>query len=86
MKAFPGLGTIRRKALHAKLDDVRRFRNRLAHHEPIYAAPLARIRDDLVDIAGHVHPEAAEFIQGAHRIDEVIERMQQVISSGACVI
>ncbi|WP_284754987.1 hypothetical protein [Curtobacterium sp. ME-Dv--P-122a] len=84
--AFPGLGTVRRKQLHRRLDAVRRFRNRLAHHEPIHNAPLAAIRDDIVAIAGAIDPDAATFIAGAHRIDDVLARKRVAVSTGASVI
>lgn len=86
VRAFPHLGAVRRKQLHRRLDDVRRFRNRLAHHEPIRSAPLGRIRDDLLAVAGYIHPDAAAFIAGAHRIDEAFARQEAAIGSGACVI
>ncbi|WP_260212645.1 MULTISPECIES: hypothetical protein [unclassified Curtobacterium] len=84
--AFPRLGKVRRKQLHRRLDDVRRFRNRLAHHEPVHAAPLERIRDDIIAIAGYVDHDAAAFIAGAQRIDAVVARKQIAVSSGASVI
>ncbi|MGN8049234.1 hypothetical protein ACTJKO_06050 [Curtobacterium sp. 22159] len=86
VRAFPGLGRVRRKQLHRRLDDVRRFRNRLAHHEPIDAAPLEQIRDDVIAIAGFVHPEAAALIAGAHRVDEVLARKRIAVATGASVI
>jgi hypothetical protein len=81
--AFPNLGGRRRKQLHRELDDVRRFRNRLAHHEPIFRAPVERLRDDLIATAGYVHDDAARLIQGAQRIDRVLERKPDAIRDGA---
>ncbi|MFB2583469.1 hypothetical protein [Herbiconiux liukaitaii] len=81
--AFPHLGVRRRKQLHRELDDVRRFRNRLAHHEPIFRAPLEQLRDDLIAIAGCVHPDAARLIREAQRIDHVLERKVEAISAGS---
>lgn len=86
VKAFPALGGVRRKQLHRELDEIRRFRNRLAHHEPIFAAPLTRIRDDLVEVAGYVHPDARRLIRGAQRIDTVIDRKREVVSLGRAVV
>lgn len=84
--AFPHLGHVRRKQLHRRLDEVRRFRNRLAHHEPVHTAPVELIRDDLIEIAGAVHPDAAAFIRGAHRIDDVLARRRAAVESGQCVV
>ncbi|RFA11029.1 hypothetical protein B7R54_01070 [Subtercola boreus] len=81
-KAFPFLGGRRRKQLHRELDDVRRFRNRLAHHEPIFRAPIERLRDDLIGIAGYVHPEAARLISECQRIDQVLARKHEAIRRG----
>jgi len=44
-KAFPNLPTAyspaqARQAIHIELDSLRKFRNRIAHHEPILAEPL----------------------------------------------
>lgn len=84
--AFPGLRDVRRKQLHRRLDDVRRFRNRLAHHEPVHTAPVERVRDDIVAIAGFIDPHASALIAGAHRIDEVLERKRVAVETGRCVI
>ncbi|MCJ1712726.1 hypothetical protein [Curtobacterium sp. VKM Ac-2922] len=84
--AFPWLRGVRRKQLHHRLDEVRRFRNRLAHHEPIVRAPLERIRDDVLEIAGFVHPEAERFIRGASRIDDVLARRSHVLENGNAMI
>ncbi|OIH95490.1 hypothetical protein [Curtobacterium sp. MCBA15_001] len=86
VRAFPGLRTVRRKQLHRRLDEVRRFRNRLAHHEPIIGAPLERVRDDVLEIAGFIDTDAEQFLRGAHRIDEVLARRDCVIDEGRAVI
>lgn len=86
VRAFPYLGAVRRKQLHRRLDDVRIFRNRMAHHEPIRSAPLAAIRDDVIAIAGYVHPDAAAFISGANRIDGALARREASIGAGECQI
>jgi hypothetical protein len=85
-RAFPHLGQVRRKELYRKLDGVRIFRNRLAHHEPVYAAPITRILADMIDIAGYVHPDAAALIVGAGRVESTIARMRAAVGSGACCI
>jgi hypothetical protein len=85
-KAFPYADGVRRKELHRLLDDVRIFRNRLAHHEPIFRASHARIRDNIIRIAGFVHPEAATFIERCHRIDHVLGRKQAAVDWGQNVI
>jgi hypothetical protein len=85
-KAFPHLGTVRRKELHRKLNGIRIFRNRLAHHEPIYAAPIPRILADMIEVAGYVHADAAALIEGAHRVESTVARMRAAVGSGECCI
>ncbi|MCE0456518.1 hypothetical protein [Curtobacterium flaccumfaciens] len=47
---------------------------------------MAAIRDDIVAIAGAIDPDAAAFITGAHRIDDVLARKRMAVSTGASVI
>lgn len=84
--AFPHRGALRRKGLHRLLDDVRRFRNRLAHHEPIHAAPLRSIRDDITRIAGTVSRDAERLIVGSSRIDTVLDRRDEALNAGRTII
>ncbi|AIV41721.1 hypothetical protein NI26_15590 [Curtobacterium sp. MR_MD2014] len=84
--AFPHRGTLRRKGLHRLLDDVRRFRNRLAHHEPIHTAPLGHIRDDIARIAGAVSRDAERLIVASSRIDAVLDRRDEALQAGRTVI
>jgi hypothetical protein len=40
---FPSAGGRPRKAIHGRFNAIRRFRNRVAHHEPIFqSAPIKR--------------------------------------------
>jgi hypothetical protein len=39
-KAFRSVGGKRRKDIHSRLNALRRFRNRIAHHEPIFHKPI----------------------------------------------
>lgn len=65
--AFPRRGDRRCKYIHAKLDDVRILRNRIAHDEPIYRSPLQNIYDDILEIAAMIRPEARDFVAGHSR-------------------
>lgn len=80
--AFPHRGDRRRKYIHAKLDDVRILRNRIAHHEPIYRSPLQNIYDDILEIAAMIRPEARDFIAGHSRAQEVIDDYQKALTTG----
>ncbi|WP_267420192.1 MULTISPECIES: hypothetical protein [unclassified Curtobacterium] len=52
----------------------------------MFTAPLERVRDDVLEIVGFVHPDARRFIEGAHRIDEVLARRSDVVDRGWAVI
>ena len=42
-EAFPGVGGRPRRIIHGRFNAIRRFRNRIAHHEPIFhLAPIIR--------------------------------------------
>ncbi|WP_016889208.1 hypothetical protein [Mycobacteroides abscessus] len=80
--AFPHRENRRRKYIHAKLDDIRVLRNRIAHHEPIYRSPLQNLYDDIREIAGMVHPGARQFIESHSRTQEVIDQLRDVVTTG----
>lgn len=81
--AFPHRGDRRRRYIHAKLDDIRVLRNRIAHHEPIYRSPLPALYEDLLEIAGMVHPDAREYIETYSRAAEVIGQQRDALTTGA---
>ena len=83
--AFPRRGDRRRKYIHAKLDAIRLLRNRIAHHEPIYRAPLLALYDDIVELAAMIHPDARDYIDSQSRAVEVINGQQQAMTSGEIV-
>ncbi|MFF2773237.1 hypothetical protein ACFVUP_39700 [Streptomyces bacillaris] len=84
--AFTGLGGVSRKELHAQLDGIRAFRNRIAHHEPVYAMNLPSMRDKIIRCASYLDAEVADYIAASHRIDDALTRQQEVVSSGKCFI
>ncbi|QNE35778.1 hypothetical protein [Leifsonia shinshuensis] len=84
--AFGNLGGVSRKELHAQLDGIRKFRNRIAHHEPIYTMNLTSMRDKIIQCAGYIDAEVSGYIAGSHRIDDALARQRDVLTSGSCVI
>lgn len=81
-RAFPHRGQRRRKYIHARLNDVRVLRNRIAHHEPIYRSPLEDLYNDILEITAMIHPDAREFIESHSRAPEVIDQYQDAITTG----
>ena len=65
-------GSVRRRVLHAGLDEVRRLRNRIAHHEPIHTRDLATDYRRVVDIANRVGPALGDHIAAISRVPALL--------------
>lgn len=51
-----------RTMLHDELDSLRLFRNRIAHHEPIFAYPLAKIQRNIFDLIQFRSPDTRAWL------------------------
>lgn len=60
-KAFPN-AKLNRKSADTPLDYLRTFRNRIAHHEPIFDRPVAADYASLQQVAGWISPETLTWI------------------------
>jgi hypothetical protein len=59
--------------ISGRLNDLRHLRNRIFHHEPVWARPdLAGDRDDILELLGWMSPEAARTLRSMERLSEVI--------------
>lgn len=80
--AFPHyLGN--RANLHAQLDEIREFRNRIAHHEPIVWRNPAGMRSKILTVAGYIDPDVANYIDKSDRISICLSREASALS-GVC--
>lgn len=68
--AFPS--TARRGRLHSSLDEMRKLRNRCAHHEPIFVRNLASDWQTLVTITGLFSPTFRTWVESVSRVPAVI--------------
>ncbi|GAU86864.1 hypothetical protein BIWAKO_06812 [Bosea sp. BIWAKO-01] len=57
-----------RKSAHAPLDYLRTFRNRIAHHEPIFDRHLAADYTSLLQVANWISAEARDWISHHSRV------------------
>lgn len=85
MPVEPGRYPSRRR-LHMELDSIRKFRNRIAHHEPVWRSNHRAMLDLIVSVAGYMDADMAAFLESAHRVDDVIGRMRVAVADGECVI
>lgn len=76
-RAFPAYRGMRRP-LHEKLELVRLFRNRIAHHEAIHQRHLEADHASIMRIIGFVSPETASCIASWDRVPEVLARRKGV--------
>jgi hypothetical protein len=53
-RSFPLLPPgVTRRSLHRRVESVRRLRNRVAHHEPVFGRDLAGDHRDILELLGH---------------------------------
>ena len=61
-----------RRQLHHDFDRLRTFRNRIAHHEPIFHRHLAADHMHIVRLIGLISPVTAEWVTENSRVDAVL--------------
>jgi hypothetical protein len=72
-KAFPGYhGT--RSSLHDSLEAMRRFRNRVMHHEPVHHRHLAADHAKIYRLLGYMEPETAVWLCEFDRVPEILAK------------
>jgi hypothetical protein len=61
-----------RKDLSSRMEALRQFRNRLAHHDSILAQPVSERHDDMLRIAAFIDADARNWLEGVSRVDSVL--------------
>ena len=77
--AFPHLAG-RRRDLHRKLESLRKLRNRIAHHEPIFARNLTADHNRLLDVLGAISPVAVDWVKQNSRVPQAIARRNDAVN------
>lgn len=70
--AFRHHESLSRKRAHAALDGLRKLRNRIAHHEPIFRRNLGADYRRILTVIGWMSPDAAQWAQRHSRMDDVL--------------
>lgn len=65
-------GKVRRRKLHAELDELRRLRNRIAHHEPIHTRALDVDFARALDIATRIGATLGLHVAATTRVPELL--------------
>lgn len=63
-----------RQRVHNRMDELRKFRNRVAHHEPIYHLDPAQKHADLIQGIAWICPDSAAWAWEHSRVPYVLEK------------
>ena len=83
---FPGVPSngsleIQRENLHKEVGAIRNFRNRIAHHEPIFEMPLEKYLAQIHNFVGWRSNEAAEWLRGLDPVPELLRKRPSWLDS-----
>ena len=70
-QSFPGI-KIKRADVHQKLDYLRTFRNRIAHHEPVFMRHLQADYHSILTVAGWICPRTQDWIAHHSRVEALL--------------
>ena len=72
-RAFAHRATLTRRQAHHPLNALRILRNRIAHHEPIFARELTADHERILEVAGWISPAVRTWLEHHSRAPAVIE-------------
>lgn len=75
-QVFRAAGGQRRDVVHQRFNAIRRFRNRIMHHEPIFDKPLLQIHGEIIEAIDWMCRETSDW--GAHH-----SRLEYVLANPA---
>jgi hypothetical protein len=70
--AFPNATSLNRTGAHTPLDYLRTFRNRIAHHEPIFQRHLQQDYQNILDVIGWICPHKKAWMEAHCRVPELL--------------
>lgn len=71
-KAFPATARLDRKKAHAPVDYLRGFRNRIAHHEPVFGRHLQADYDSIVNYTAWLCEPTSVWLTSSSRIPHIL--------------
>lgn len=69
---FVHRAALNRRQAHRPLNALRKLRNRIAHHEPIFARDLTRDHDRILEVAGWISPVTRAWIEHHSRVPAIL--------------
>ena len=76
-RAFPHRAKLTRMAAHQALDPLRKLRNRIAHHEPIFARRLDEDHARILEVTGWMSPGARAWVERRTRVPRLLDASKQ---------
>ena len=70
--AFAHLPSQKRAAVYGPVDRLHWLRNRIAHHEPVYALNISARHEELVSVAAWIDPAAAAWVNRMSRVPDIL--------------
>lgn len=71
---FPNVGATSIQTLYAELDQIRKLRNRIAHHEPIFNRNLADDLNLILKVIGYRNHDIRDWISNAETVTAILAR------------
>ena len=72
-RAFPHRMPLTRKQAHRPLNALRQLRNRIAHHEPVFARSLREDHQRILDVTGWISPAAQAWVKHHSSVPTVLD-------------
>ena len=76
-RAFPHRTVLTRIAAYQPLNALRKLRNRIAHHEPIFARQLVEDHERILEVTGWMSPGARAWVEGRSRVPVLLGASNQ---------
>lgn len=70
--AFPHAAALNRSGAHTPLDYLRTFRNRIAHHEPVFHRHLQQDYQRILNVTGWISPHKRAWIEAHSRVADLL--------------
>ena len=71
-KCFPNARSRGRRQVHSRMNALRRFRNRVAHHEPIFFRPVGRMHNEIIEAIGWMCADTRAWAEHHSRVLRVL--------------
>lgn len=71
-RAFGAQGGRARRIVHQRINAIRRLRNRIAHHEPVFDRDLAAFHQEVLKVIDWMCPETANWARSVSQVEAVL--------------